>query len=192
MTDNDFIIDNGILLEYTGTSEEIIIPHGIYRIEDYSFKSNDKIKSVIINDDSVREIGIYAFAYCTKLESIRLGNRISVISPYTFESCLSLETIIIPDSVWSIEQSAFGSCKKLKSVTIGNGVKKIGMNAFFECNSLLDLTIPENVTSINYSAFNCCDNLVLHIPFNFDTGAGYLKHCKDYVKYHSDNHTSVF
>ncbi len=62
----DFIISNGILEKYNGTSSEVTVPEG------------------------VREIGLGAFRHCRSLKSIVLPNDISGIDSNAFEFCTEL------------------------------------------------------------------------------------------------------
>jgi uncharacterized repeat protein (TIGR02543 family) len=60
------------------------------------------------------------------MKSATLGTSLDSIGDDAFESCQSLEEIVIPDNVRHIGHSAFFSCEKLTKVTIGKNVRKIG------------------------------------------------------------------
>jgi hypothetical protein len=81
-------------------------------------------------------VGRRAFAYCTTLASVTIGN-----------------------SVTNIATEAFLYCIKLVTVTIGNSVTDIGTNAFLDCYSLTSVAIPDSVTRIESSAFYSCVSL---------------------------------
>ena len=66
---NDFVIENEILKEYTGTDAEVVIPEGVI------------------------EIGVGAFRNYEKLESIIFPLSIAVIRRSAFESCYMLKNI---------------------------------------------------------------------------------------------------
>ena len=169
----DFIIlKGGILQKYRGTSENVVIPDNIKRIDAKAFERCDFIKNIYI-PNSVVSIGECAFSYCK-----------------------GLVEIIIPNSVTSIGREAFAFCQDLSKITISNRIKKIGSNAFDGCNKLVsvhimdifawcnidfseynsnplsyahqlyfngtlltDLVIPNNVTKIRENAFSYCESL---------------------------------
>jgi len=77
-----------------------------------------------------------------------------------FANYANLTGVIIPDNVIKIEHFAFYNCTSLKSVTIGNGVTSIGFKAFYNCLNLVNITIPNNIKSINPWAFMDCTGLI--------------------------------
>ena len=78
----------------------------------------------------VKDIGDFAFAYCSKLTGITIPYGVTSIGWSTFNNCSSLTSIAIPDSVSSI-----------------------GAYAFYDCTSLTNIKIPQNVTSVEENAF---------------------------------------
>ena len=50
MSDNDFVIKNGVLKKYTGQDSEVIIPKGVTKIWNAAFFGCDKTRSIIIPD----------------------------------------------------------------------------------------------------------------------------------------------
>jgi hypothetical protein len=63
-----------------------------------------------------------------KTYTIKKG--VKVICDRAFESCESLQSIVIPNSVTRIEERAFESCESLQSIVIPNSVTSIGANPF--------------------------------------------------------------
>ena len=116
------------------------------------------MKSITIGN-SVTNIGISAFAYCSSLTSVTIPNSVTSIGDLAFSYCTGLTSITIPNSVTSIGDYAFYNCSSMKSITIGNSVTSIGDYAFYGCRGLTSVTIPNSVTTIGGSAFRDCTAL---------------------------------
>lgn len=108
---------------------------------------------------SVTSIGEYAFAYCSYLTSVTIGNSVTSIGDNAFRDCRSLTSVTIPNSVKSIGEYAFVFCSGLTSMTIPNSVTSIGESAFACCSNLTSVTIPNSVKSIGVDAFGDCSNI---------------------------------
>ena len=67
--DKNFIVFNGTLYSYTGTSTTPTVPKGVTKIGDGAFAGNTKITKVTM-PNAVTEIGVRAFAGCTALKQI--------------------------------------------------------------------------------------------------------------------------
>ena len=107
----------------------------------------------------VTSIGDEAFAYCSSLTSVTIGNSVTIIGDSAFYGCGSLTSITIPDSVKSIGDWSFSVCSSLTSITIPNNVTSIGDHAFYYCSSLTSVTIGNSVTSIGDWSFEKCSSL---------------------------------
>lgn len=107
----------------------------------------------------VVEIGNYAFDSCYSLQSVIIPNSITTISEHAFSFCSSLRSINIPSSVTSIGFMAFYECSSLMSITIPSSVKYIGRYAFQKCTSLESVDIPEGITNIKDRTFADCRSL---------------------------------
>lgn len=113
----------------------------------------------------------------TNLESLVVGNCVTVIDSCTFCTAYELKNLRISSGVTTIKSDAFYGCNDLSSVTFDNGsqlttigksafegcsmreislpnaLKTIGDEVFDECYHLDSLTIPSGVTSIGKMAF---------------------------------------
>ena len=101
-----FKIENGTLVEYRDSKEEVIIPPEVTVIGDAAFRQNGRIKRVVLH------------------------NRVTAIGRNAFANCTGLVEIVIPSSVTVIGAGAFANCKNLKTVTILNDKITIGRRAF--------------------------------------------------------------
>ena len=129
-----------ILSSYNGDIKNVVIPEGIrmirgeeiaygteFEMEDRRlwekrvkapFSRDKRIESVSMGD-SVSVIGPKAFEHCSNLKSIKLSNRLEVIGLSAFLGCKSLKEIHIPSSLKRIEDWAFSYCSLDKVIYDG-------------------------------------------------------------------------
>ncbi len=112
------------------------------------------------------------YSYSSSIKEVSIGNSVTSIGNYAFQSCKSLTSVTIPNSVTSIGEFAFEYCTSLTSVTIPNSVTSIGSSAFYYCTSLTSVTIPNSVTSIGWYAFEDCSSLT-----SIDVAADNANYC---------------
>jgi hypothetical protein len=129
---------------------------------------------------TVTSIEDEAFADCTRLDGITMGNSITNIASFAFSGCGSLTNVTIPDSVMMLGDGAFEFCTSLVSVLIGKGISVLTPEVFAECYSLAKVSVPESVVSIQDSAFVGCTNLgVIILPNDLAYIASYaFESCK--------------
>lgn len=132
----DFLIENGVLVKYNGTDEIVTIPEGVHMISNGAFYNDydtrKTLKEVIIPK------GVQGIGYCA------------------FMDCTSLEKVILPTSLKAIGDLAFLGCGSLKYLDFLYGLKQIGRGAFEECQALTRVKIPASVTTIGKGAFKRC------------------------------------
>lgn len=138
---NDFVIQNGTLVKYTGPGGDVVIPDGVTKLKGSIF------------------VGMGAFSGNTSLTGVTIPSSMECIGEDAFNGCSNLKNVIIPSTVKIIEKSAFSKCSSLSDVTIPNGVTKIGNSAFYGCSSLKTISIPDSVTEIGGNAFQDCRSL---------------------------------
>lgn len=124
--------------------------------------------------DSVTEIGSYAFACCSNLEKVtipanvqKLGNNIYEPSSGSNYSDYKLVTAGPVGGGYNIEfgwadsipAHAFDHCESLTRVELPDGVAEIGAYAFDMCRSLNNVVLPNSVTNIDSNAFSYCHSL---------------------------------
>ena len=149
---------DGVLTQYNGSSEEVIIPPEITAIGDAAFRQNGRIKRVVLHN-RVTSIGRNAFTYCSGLTEIVIPSSVTSIGANAFYGCTSLVEIVIPAAITAIPATLFSGCRNLQSITIAPGIQRIGSSAFNGCESLTTIIIPRSVTAIDDFAFSQCRNL---------------------------------
>ena len=105
-----FIIEDKVLLSYTGNDKNVVIP------EYYEGKK-------------VTSIGENAFKGANIL-SVVMPNSIATINKSAFESCDKLANVTLSSGLKSIGENAFWGCSGLTSITLPSKVSSIGDKAF--------------------------------------------------------------
>jgi Leucine Rich Repeat (LRR) protein len=167
------------LIQYPGgKAGSYTIPNSVTNIGLCAFAYCTSLTRATI-PNSVTSIAGGAFLNCTSLTSVSIGNGVTTLGYDVFENCTSLTSVTIPDSVTIIGgisfygQGAFRNCTSLTNVTLGNSVTEIGPIAFSLCTSLTSVTIPNSVTTIGDGAFGGCISLTSVTIGNSLTAIGY-------------------
>lgn len=174
----DFVIKDGVLVEYKGNASVVKIPDGVVAVGNLEeiyvlwsmagikapipFMGNKTITEIIV-PEGVKRIGYRAFAGCENLKSINIPNSVERIDGYAFYGCFELSEVkISQDSqLESIGISAFENCSSITKLTLPKGVARIGDNAFRACRSLSYLSIPLDgkLDCIKQDTFHNCTSL---------------------------------
>ena len=102
--------------------------------------------------EPIEEIGEYAFAHCSVLQSVSLPKSMRRIGENAFYNCELLFSINLPDSIDTISASAFDGCKALHINHLPRHLSHIGDSAFNWC--IIDgVTIPSCIKEIGKSPF---------------------------------------
>ncbi len=155
---SDFVIENGVLIQYKGAGGEVVIPNGVTEIAAHTFYRCNSLTGIVI-PEGVMSIGDSAFEGCKSLASVVIPGSVTNIGGSAFEDCESLASIVIPEGVKTIGKRAFSYCKSLTSIAIPEGVTSIGERAFIDCKALTSVTIPKSVTSIGAGVFSGCEGM---------------------------------
>jgi len=117
----------------------------------------------------VTTVATDAFAGCTGVTSITIGENVISIAPAAFAGCTGLTSITVSSDntvyttsgnclIESSSRTLIAGCKNSVIPTDG-AVIAIGNLAFYNCSTLTAITIPNTVTSIGASAFEGCTGL---------------------------------
>ena len=152
----DFIIENGVLVEYTGTDKNVVIPNGVISIGATAFAGRTNIASIII-PESVGSIGKNAIPVNSILYVYK-GSYAAYYAENNGFSYIFLDEVPqvfdaqLPSGLISIESEAFAGCI-FGTISIPDGVQFIGEKAFANCANLRKIVIPDSVTYIADNAF---------------------------------------
>ena len=108
-------------------------------------------------DETVESIGAGAFANNTKLATLNynaVNAKATTNTGVAFAGCTSLETVTIGDSVKAIPAYLFYNVSSVKTLKFGTAVQTIGMQAFAGTGIGGELALPASVTEIEESAFD--------------------------------------
>ncbi len=159
-TEDGFVIENGVLIQYNGTDKNIVIPDNVKVISENLFRNNAHITSVTLNSNLER-IESGAFYGCTSLEKVDFNDNLTYIGNDAFYQCSSLSGVLnMPSSLKTIASRAFGDCVNISGVLLNDGLTTLGESAFYGCSALSgELEIPCSVTVIEKNAFALCNNI---------------------------------
>lgn len=145
-----FAVEGTVLVSYTGTDENIVIPDdlGITEIGEKAFFKKSNIKTVVI-PDGVKTIGAFAFAHCSLLISVSVPDSVNVIENSVFCNCFSLKYVTIPDGVTTIKYDTFAFCSALESIIIPDSVTSVGSSAFIHCTNLAEIKFSDNLSDLD-------------------------------------------
>jgi hypothetical protein len=92
-------------------------------------------RRTLVLPDSLKHIGVYAFAECNRLKHVRLPRSLVHLNEGVFFECTALEFVTLPDTLTRILDRAFSGCSRLKATTHPRGLVHIGSSAFWCCES---------------------------------------------------------
>lgn len=113
--------------------------------------------------------------------SYTVPSTVTELGNYAFAGYSKLETIVFSDNLKKIGEFAFSVCTNLVNPPIPYGVNTIGTFAFYSCGKISSITIPSTVISIGGSAFE--GTKLYTTTSNWEDGkALYISNCLIEVK----------
>lgn len=141
--ENDFYIDNGILMSYTGREEFIAVPEQVHTIGEGAFKGCVSLKKVVLPSGLCRILS-GAFKGCRRLKEVEIPAGVTYVGDYAFHRCHSLESVSLPPSVKELGDCVFLYCDSLTDVRIP-GAEHLGKQVFVNDVFLKKLEISPNL-----------------------------------------------
>ena len=161
IANGEIVIVNGIIVDASAASGDVVLPEGVISIPDYAFLNNVNITSIRV-PASVKTIGTYAFGNCSNLTTVTFaeGSQLKSIGEGAFMNCENIISITLPEGVEIIGYGAFYQCSGLSSINLPNSIITIDVMAFENCTSLTTINIPANVQGTSIAnAFRGCTSL---------------------------------
>ncbi len=147
------IIDGTLTIRGTGDNGNIGYWYSSAQ-DDYVQPWKDKgVKNVVI-EDTIKNLGSYAFSQIKSQNPITIPNSITTIGYNAFFLADTSE-VIIPDSVTDISSAAF-NWSSIKKIDIPDSVQVLGG---FRATNLVDVVVPDSVERIHNVAFSHCRKL---------------------------------
>lgn len=132
-------------------------------------------------------VGMSAFAGCSKLETVKNLDKAAAIGENAFQGTKLAKALV---NVATIGKNAFKSCTSLATLTLGANVTAISESAFEGCSSLGTINNLANVTSIGKYAFK--DAAITTFDFlNASMAEGAFKGCTQLLGQVRSNATSL-
>lgn len=114
--------------------ETLIVAPKSTSICNYYCYTNKYIKKVIM-PDSVKTIGVDAFANCYSLEDIVFSNNLTYLYHDAF-TATAFTKLKFPNSLQTVAFSCFSECTQLKEIDFGEGILSIETSQFINCRNL--------------------------------------------------------
>ncbi len=155
--EDTMVVINGILIDGSACSGDVVIPETVKTICDEAFSGADKLVSVTV-PDTVENIGYEIFRNCRNLKKVIFPDNMNVLKTYTFAECEKLETLVLPAKLETVQCGAFMGCIGFKEIALPDTVTRIESEAFEFCE-FETIKLPASLTYISDDAFRFCKNL---------------------------------
>ena len=146
--------DKSTLIKYPPQKQdsEFTVPDTVTEISNYAFAKCSYLRKVTLGEN-VRTNGSYFLFACPLLEEVNLNEGLEYLFEYSLYECDSLKSLKIPDSVLRLNSYTAAYCDELKSVEIGTGCISVLDGSFFNSLSLERAVISNPDTTIQGGGF---------------------------------------
>ncbi len=156
--------------ESDSTVREVVVSGDVSNIGSYAFANMSWVESVSL-PDTITTIGDYAFYDCYKLQGIDLPEELMHIGKYAFYWCASLSELELPDRLVSIGGHVFDGCEGITSIALGAKVANISADFWsgnaFNSHYLKEIVVnPDNpyYTSEDGILYNADQTVLIKYP----------------------------
>ena len=85
MKADDFVIENGNLLKYSGSDRAVAVPDGVTAVGERAFAGCASLEETVL-PEGVRYIGEFAFANCARLKKVNLPASVKNVRNGAFDN----------------------------------------------------------------------------------------------------------
>lgn len=148
---------------FEGTAVRHLEIEDISKVDDGTYRSCDKLESVIINGNGIIPIGL--FSGCNRLKDVAIREGITDIGCSAFRN-IAAKKIFLPSTVITINDEAFAGCKQLEEAVLDEKLHSIGHQTFMDTTLLSEISIPDGVEYIGSECFSYSGIRNVKLPEN--------------------------
>lgn len=144
------------------TLEKIILPSTLLYFSPSAVSEGVAMESLSPNYSIINELLIDTRKKCVVkclnryIQKIEIYEPIEEIGEYAFANCSVLQSVSLPKSMRRIGENVFRNCELLCSINLPDSIDTISASAFFGCKDLHINHLPKHLSHIGDSAFQWC------------------------------------
>lgn len=176
----DFDPETGLILAYTGTDVDVVVPREIDGVTVVGFKDYNAFASCQDYTDTETETNQTDWV---RLRTLVLPETIKALPDSMLSYCQQLETFVCYAPLESTGKNQFMLCRSLNNVIFVNGVRMIDNYAFDSAGPLANLYFGEHLDTICSQAFNFA-NLTSFVADAQSVEYGAFTECQNLTSLH--------
>ena len=184
----DFDPETGLILAYTGTDVDVVVPREIDGVTVVGFKDYNAFASCQDYTDTETETNQTDWV---RLRTLVLPETIKALPDSMLSYCQQLETFVCYAPLESTGKNQFMLCRSLNNVIFVNGVRMIDNYAFDSAGPLANLYFGEHLDTICSQAFNFA-NLTSFVADAQSVEYGAFTECQNLTNLHFTGKVASF
>lgn len=176
----DFDPETGLILAYTGTDVDVVVPREIDGVTVVGFKDYNAFASCQDYTDTETETNQTDWV---RLRTLVLPETIKALPDSMLSYCQQLETFVCYAPLENTGKNQFMLCRSLNNVIFVNGVRMIDNYAFDSAGPLGNLYFGEHLDTICSQAFNFA-NLTSFVADTQNVEYGAFTECQKLTSLH--------
>ena len=184
----DFDPETGLILAYTGTDVDVVVPREIDGVTVVGFKDYNAFASCQDYTDTETETNQTDWVH---LRTLVLPETIKALPDSMLSYCQQLETFVCYAPLESTGKNQFMLCRSLNNVIFVNGVRMIDNYAFDSAGPLGNLYFGEHLDTICSQAFNFA-NLTSFVADAQSVEYGAFTECQNLTSLHFTGKVASF
>ena len=184
----DFDPETGLILAYTGTDVDVVVPREIDGVTVVGFKDYNAFASCQDYTDTETETNQTDWV---RLRTLVLPETIKALPDSMLSYCQQLETFVCYAPLESTGKNQFMLCRSLNNVIFVNGVRMIDNYAFDSAGPLGNLYFGEHLDTICSQAFNFA-NLTSFVADAQSVEYGAFTECQNLTSLHFTGKVASF